>query len=193
MQKTRDRGANALKQDLVVRVEATSRATTETVYAVLADLSSHTVWAGERQGKTHPAADDRRARRARPPSAPSSTPRGRTRWARSRIARSSRRRRRGRRSSSSRRHGSRRRRASRPTGRTSSGTSSSPTVGGCRIVCTSRVTRISELPGMLGALQRPWSPRPRAGGVGEGQPAVGPESRPSGGGARRRRVKRWRG
>ncbi len=34
-----------------MRVEATSRATTETVYAVLADLSSHTVWAGERQGK----------------------------------------------------------------------------------------------------------------------------------------------
>jgi hypothetical protein len=26
-----------------------------------------------------------------------------------------------------------------------------PTVGGCRIVATSRVTRISELPGMLGA------------------------------------------
>jgi uncharacterized protein YndB with AHSA1/START domain len=51
MQKTRDRGANALKQELVVRVEATSRATTEAVYAVLADLSSHTEWAGERQGK----------------------------------------------------------------------------------------------------------------------------------------------
>lgn len=51
MQKTGDRGANALKQELVVRVEATSRATTEAVYAVLADLSSHTVWAGERQGK----------------------------------------------------------------------------------------------------------------------------------------------
>ena len=51
MQKTRDRGANALKQDLVVRVEATSRATTDAVYAVLADLSTHTVWAGERQKK----------------------------------------------------------------------------------------------------------------------------------------------
>jgi hypothetical protein len=51
MQKTGDRGANALKQDLVVRVEATSQATTGAVYAVLADLSSHTVWAGERQGK----------------------------------------------------------------------------------------------------------------------------------------------
>jgi uncharacterized protein YndB with AHSA1/START domain len=52
MQKTSDRGANALKQDLVVRVEATSRARPEIVYAVLADLSTHTVWAGERQGKS---------------------------------------------------------------------------------------------------------------------------------------------
>jgi hypothetical protein len=51
MQKTGDRGANALKQELLVRVEATSRATTEAVFAVLADLSSHIVWAGERQGK----------------------------------------------------------------------------------------------------------------------------------------------
>jgi hypothetical protein len=51
MQKTGNRGANALKQDLVVRVEATSRATTEAVYAVLADLSTHTLWAGERQAK----------------------------------------------------------------------------------------------------------------------------------------------
>jgi hypothetical protein len=51
MQKTSDRGANALKQDLVVRVEANSRARPEIVYAVLADLSSHTVWAGDRQGK----------------------------------------------------------------------------------------------------------------------------------------------
>lgn len=51
MQKTGDRGANALKQDLVMQVEATSRATTEAVYAVLADLSTHTEWAGERQAK----------------------------------------------------------------------------------------------------------------------------------------------
>lgn len=51
MQKTGNRGANALKQDLVIRVEATSRASTEAVYVVLADLSSHIVWAGERQGK----------------------------------------------------------------------------------------------------------------------------------------------
>jgi hypothetical protein len=51
MQRTGERGTNALKQDLVVRVVATSRATTEAVYVVLADLASHTVWAGERQGK----------------------------------------------------------------------------------------------------------------------------------------------
>ena len=51
MQKTGEWGANALKQDLVVRVEATSRASTEAVYAVLANLPSHTVWAGERQEK----------------------------------------------------------------------------------------------------------------------------------------------
>ena len=51
MQRTGERGANALKRELVVRVEATSRASAETVYAVLSDLPTHTVWAGERQGK----------------------------------------------------------------------------------------------------------------------------------------------
>ena len=51
MQRTEERGGNALKQELVVRVEATSRASADQVYAVLADLSSHTVWAGERQAK----------------------------------------------------------------------------------------------------------------------------------------------
>lgn len=50
MQRTGERGANALKQELVVHVEATSGAPAEHVYAVLADLSTHTVWAGERQG-----------------------------------------------------------------------------------------------------------------------------------------------
>jgi hypothetical protein len=49
MQRTGDRSANALKKELVVRVEATSRAAPETVYGSLADLSSHLVWAGERQ------------------------------------------------------------------------------------------------------------------------------------------------
>jgi hypothetical protein len=51
MQRTGDRSANALKKELVVRVEATSAAAPETVYGLLADLSSHLVWAGERQAK----------------------------------------------------------------------------------------------------------------------------------------------
>jgi uncharacterized protein YndB with AHSA1/START domain len=51
MQRTGNRSANALKQELVVQVEATSRVTPEAVYAVLADLGTHVVWAGERQGK----------------------------------------------------------------------------------------------------------------------------------------------
>ena len=51
MQRTGDRSANALKKELVVRVEATSTATPKTVYGLLADLSSHLVWAGERQSK----------------------------------------------------------------------------------------------------------------------------------------------
>ena len=51
MQRTGDRVRNALKRELVVRVEAISRAPAATVYAVLADVRTHTVWAGERQGK----------------------------------------------------------------------------------------------------------------------------------------------
>ena len=51
MQRTGDRSANALKKELVVRVETTSRASSDTVYAVLVDLRTHRVWAGERQGK----------------------------------------------------------------------------------------------------------------------------------------------
>jgi hypothetical protein len=51
MQRTGDRNANALKKELVVRVEATSAATPETVYGLLADLPSHLVWTGERQAK----------------------------------------------------------------------------------------------------------------------------------------------
>ena len=51
MQRMGNRSANALKHELVVRVEASSRVTTEAVYAVLADLGSHVVWAGERQAK----------------------------------------------------------------------------------------------------------------------------------------------
>jgi hypothetical protein len=51
MQKAAERAGNALKQELVVRVEATSHASTDQVYAVLADLSTHVVWAGEQQAK----------------------------------------------------------------------------------------------------------------------------------------------
>ena len=49
MKRTGDLSANALKKELIVRVEATSTARPETVYGLLADLSSHLVWAGERQ------------------------------------------------------------------------------------------------------------------------------------------------
>ena len=41
--------ANALKRELDVRIEHTSRASTEAVYDVLADVRSHLAWAGERQ------------------------------------------------------------------------------------------------------------------------------------------------
>ncbi len=51
MQRMVDRSANALKKELVVRVEATSAAAPETVYDLLADLQSHLVWAGERQAE----------------------------------------------------------------------------------------------------------------------------------------------
>jgi hypothetical protein len=51
MERTPDHRTNALRQEMVVRAEATSRATPEAAYAVLAELSTHTVWAGEQQGK----------------------------------------------------------------------------------------------------------------------------------------------
>jgi len=43
--------ANALKQEIVIRVEERPRSPAEVVYDLLADLRSHLVWAGERQGK----------------------------------------------------------------------------------------------------------------------------------------------
>jgi hypothetical protein len=57
MQRTRDRdgngnsNGNALKKEIVVRVEADSKASADAIYAALADLRTHTVWAGERQAK----------------------------------------------------------------------------------------------------------------------------------------------
>ena len=65
MQTTGDRSANALKKELVVRVEATTTAAPDTVYGVLAELSSHLVWAGERQAKKTRLLDDRRGGGAR--------------------------------------------------------------------------------------------------------------------------------
>jgi hypothetical protein len=51
MQRTGDRGANALKHELVVRVEERSTAPVGAVYDLLADLRTHLDWAGARQKK----------------------------------------------------------------------------------------------------------------------------------------------
>ncbi|TMK37707.1 MAG: SRPBCC family protein [Actinobacteria bacterium] len=154
MQKTGDRGANALKHDLIVRVEATSRATTEAVYSVLADLSSHAVWAGDRQ---------RKRTRLLTIEAPTGSAVVGTEFD----------------STGSDPMGSFSDRSvvteatpgkafefvteARLT--TKKGISTDwtnveryelePAAGGCLIVCTSRVTRISELPGMLGIFNLP--------------------------------------
>jgi hypothetical protein len=50
-QSTRNGRDNALARELVVRVEERSSASPGSVYEVLADLRSHTTWAGERQRK----------------------------------------------------------------------------------------------------------------------------------------------
>jgi uncharacterized protein YndB with AHSA1/START domain len=148
MQKTGDRGANALKQELVVRVEATSRATTEAVYAVLADLSSHIEWAGQRQGKRT------RLLTIDAPTGPAvvgtefhstgADPMG-TFSDRSVVTEAT--------------PGSALEFVTEAQLTTKKGVPTDwtnveryelePTAGGSRIVCTSRVTRISELPGML--------------------------------------------
>jgi hypothetical protein len=154
MQKTGERGANALKQDLVVRVEATSGATTEAVYAVLADLASHTVWAGERQGKrtrlltidapAGPAAVGTEFRST------GSDPMG-TFSDRSVVTEAT--------------PGEAFEFVTEARLTTKKGIATDwtnveryelqPTMEGCRIVCTSRVTRISELPGTLGIFNVP--------------------------------------
>jgi hypothetical protein len=154
MQHTGNRGANALKQELVVRVEATSRATTEAVYAVLADLASHTVWAGERQGK------HTRLLTIDAPAGPAvvgtefhstgSDPMG-TFSDRSVVTEAI--------------PGKAFEFVTEARLTTKRGIATDwtnveryeleLTVGGCRIVATSRVTRISELPGMLGAFNVP--------------------------------------
>jgi hypothetical protein len=148
MQETGDRGANALKHDLVVRIEASSRATTAAVYEVLADLSSHTIWAGERQGKRtrlltidapagpatvgtefHSTGSDPMGTFSDRSVVTEATP-GR---AFEFVTEA---------------------RLTSKKGITSDWTNTEryelePTADGCRIVCTSRVTRINELPGAL--------------------------------------------
>lgn len=49
--RVRNGRANALKEEIVIRVEERSQARAEVVFDLLADLRSHLVWAGERQGK----------------------------------------------------------------------------------------------------------------------------------------------
>lgn len=49
MRGTGTRGTNALDRELVFRVEEAAHAPAETVYALLADLRTHLEWAGERQ------------------------------------------------------------------------------------------------------------------------------------------------
>ena len=154
MQKTGDRGANALKQELVVRVEATSRVTTEAVYAVLADLASHMVWAGERQGKRTRLltidAPDGPAVVGTEFHSTGSDPMG-TFSDRSVVTEAT--------------PGKAFEFVTEARLTTKKGIATDwtnveryelePTMGGCRIVSTSRVTRISELPGMLGAFNVP--------------------------------------
>ena len=154
MQRTGNRSANALKKELVVRVEATSTANAQTIYDLLIDLSSHLVWAGERQAKktrlltidapTGPAAvgtewrstgadpmgtfsDRSVVTEATPGKAFEFVTEARLMTKNARI---------------------------------SDWTSVErydlePTVEGCRIVSTSRVTRISELPGMVALFNAP--------------------------------------
>lgn len=154
MQRTGNRSANALKKELVVRVEATSAAKPQTIFDLLADLSSHLVWAGDRQAQktrlltidapTGPAAvgTEWRSTGADPMGTFSdrsvvteATPgKGFEFVTEARLTTQK--------------------------GRTSDWTSVErydlePTVEGCRIVATSRVTRISELPGMVALFNVP--------------------------------------
>jgi hypothetical protein len=49
MQRTGERGTNALGAELVLRVEEPTKASPEAVYAELSDLRTHLRWAGEQQ------------------------------------------------------------------------------------------------------------------------------------------------
>lgn len=48
-QRTREPRVNALRREIVIEAQATSRASSERVYGLLADVRSHLRWAGERQ------------------------------------------------------------------------------------------------------------------------------------------------
>jgi hypothetical protein len=52
MGRTIARAANALPRELVIRVEEVCRASAEVVYGILADLQTHAIWAGERQKRS---------------------------------------------------------------------------------------------------------------------------------------------
>jgi hypothetical protein len=154
MQRTGDRSANALKKELLVRVEATSAAGPDTVYDLLADLSSHLVWAGERQSRktrlltidapTGPAVVGTEWRST------GSDPMG-TFSDRSVVTEAT--------------PGNAfefvtEARLTTKKGRSSEWTNVEryelePVAAGCRIVSTSRVTRISELPGMVALFNVP--------------------------------------
>jgi hypothetical protein len=154
MQTTGNRSANALKKGLVVRVEAISTANPQTIYDLLADLSSHLVWAGERQ------AEKTRLLTIDAPAGPAVVG---TEW----------------RSTGADPMGTfsdrsvvteatpgkafefvTEARLTGKKGRTSDWTSVErydlePAAGGCRIVSTSRVTRISDLPGLVALFNVP--------------------------------------
>jgi hypothetical protein len=154
MRRTGNRSANALKKELIVRVEATSAAKPQTIYELLADLSSHLVWAGERQAaKTRLVTID----------APAGPAFVGTEWRstgadpmgafsdRSVVTEAT---------SGKAFEFVTEARLTTKKGRGSDWTSVErydlePTVEGCRIVSTSRVTRISELPGMVALFHVP--------------------------------------
>jgi hypothetical protein len=154
MQRTGDRSANALKKELVVQVEAISAAGPHAVYDLLADLPRHLVWAGERQAKKT------RLLTLDAPGGPAVVG---TEW----------------RSTGADPMGTfsdrsvvteatpgkafefvTEARLTGKKGRTSDWTSVErydlePAAGGCRIVSTSRVTRISDLPGLVALFNVP--------------------------------------
>lgn len=148
MQQTSAARANALKRGFAIAAEATGRASAEQVWDVLADLRSHLTWAGERQSKTG------RLLSIEAPEGPAAVGTEFTTTGSDPMGRFSDR--------------SVVTEATRPTtfefvtesrletkrGKVSDWTNVhryelTPAPGGCRVVSTIRITRISALPGML--------------------------------------------